>query len=508
MFARPGLQKLPNIVIICSDQHRAAAMGAYGNDVCRTRFLDRLAEQGSRFDRCYAQNPVCMPQRASLLTGCTSRNHGVRVNGIPLPRAVPTLADLLQAQGYRTAAVGKLHLSNQCDGVPEAPYYGFQRLESLEDSKVGPYLDWALHEFPEYEGYLVGTLFNLPTVEHYWRERRDFRRECLPARDRYVKPLEISDRCNWGFGHYSPLPPEAHQNSWIADRAIACMEAASASQPLFLWAGFVDPHNPFDPPTAYRQLYPPECVDPRIYHPGEEAGWTMHHRALQAYFANFHESDWQILRALYYASVTFMDEQIGRILAAAESRLDMENTIVVYLSDHGEILGDHGICGKCAYHFDSCIRVPLLARWDGHWEPGNAVSEIIESTDLTPTLLHAAGIEANVVMDGKSFLPLLHGEQEYHHRGHAYIESFSGGPEDPTPAPLTWARTIRSDRWRATFYPGNSRGELYDLRDDPHEVMNLWDNPMCHEVIEEHRRILLDRLILQDYPVRGRVGTV
>jgi len=504
----PSSQSQPNIVVICSDQHRAAAIGAYGNTNCLTPTLDRLADAGTRFDRCFAQNPVCMPQRASIMTGCVSRNHGVRQNGIPLTRAVPTLADILQEHNYRTAAFGKLHLTNQGDGVPSAPYYGFQHVESVEDSSVGPYLDWALANFPEHEGYLLGTLFNIPANDTYWSGRRDLRKEYLQARECYVKPLEISETCNWGFGHYSPLPAAAHKNTWLADRTLSYLDNCDDDQPQFLWIGFVDPHNPFDPPAEFRDMYSPDAVDPMIYRQGEETGWSPHHRALHAYFAEFSDTDWRTLKTLYYASITFMDGQIGRIIDGLERKLDMENTIVVYLSDHGEILGDHGICGKCAYHYDSCIRVPMICRWDGHWRAGRAEAAIIESTDLTPTLLQAAGIAEHPIMDGQSFAPLLTGEALPHPRGHAYAESYTGGPEDPTPQPWTWARTIRSERWRATFYPQSDFGELYDLEHDPDELCNLWYEPQHRGIIEEHRRILLDRLILMDYPVRGRQGAV
>jgi arylsulfatase A-like enzyme len=499
-------QRKPNIVVICADQHRADSLGAYGNRVCRTPALDRLAQQGTLFERCFVQNPVCMPQRASLMTGCLSRNTGVRTNGIPLRTDLPTLASVLQQAGYRTGAVGKLHLKNQSEGVAQAPHYGFQQVANVEDSRVGPYLDWALAHFPEYEGYLIGTLFNLPTNERYWEGRRDFRREYLQARERYVKPLEISATCNWGFGHYSPLPEQAHHNVWIADRVIDYLQQTPAAEPFFLWVGFVHPHNPCDPPRRFRELYPPDAVEPRIHRDGEEALWPPHHRAAHRYYGRFTASDWRILRALYYGCVTFMDQEIGRILAAMEQRFDMRHTIVLFTADHGEILGDHGLCGKSAYHYDSCIRVPLIGRWDGQWAAGRRERTLVESTDLMPTLLAAAGSEEPPVMDGRSFLPLLAGAPYPDARGHAFAESYAGAPEDPSPMPVTWARTIRTDRWRATFYPNADYGELFDLDNDPREVFNVWFRPESRPVIEEHRRLLLDRLILADFPLRNWHG--
>lgn len=492
----------PNIILVCSDQHRASATGCYGHSVVQTPHLDRLANRGVRFDRCYAQNPVCSPQRCSIHTGLLSRNHGVYTNSTALRHDIPTLAQTLAGAGYQTAALGKMHLTQHSKAPPTAPYYGFEHVENLEDSRIGPYLDWVLREFPEHAGYSIGSLFNLPSDEAYWRGRRDFRKEYLAAREKHVLPMEISKTCNWGFGHYSPLPPEAHQNHWLADRAINVIRNKRDDAPLFLWVGFVDPHNPFDPPAKYRDMYQLDVIDPRIHVPGEEAGWTPHHKRLHEYTGVFTERDWTILRALYYGSVTFMDESIGRIIAEAESRLDMSNTIVLYTSDHGEILGDHSICGKSCYHYDSCIRVPMIARWDGRWRHGGEADEIVELTDLMPTLLDAADVPAKRKMDGRSFSPLLTGQTaKYTPRDHAYAESYAGAPEDPTPAPHNWAKTVRTRRWRATFYPDLSLGELYDLVADPLEVKNLWREAHAHEVIEEHRAILMRRLMLADHPL-------
>ncbi|MBI4025449.1 MAG: sulfatase-like hydrolase/transferase [Verrucomicrobia bacterium] len=492
----------PNIILICSDQHRADRIGAYGSRVCQTPNLDRLASEGVPFTRCYSQNPVCSASRSTIMTGWLSRNHRVLTNGPSLSRSIPTVADSLHGAGYRTAAFGKMHLTPHSAGAPQAPHYGFEHLECAEDSRIGPYLDWAIRTFPDYEGYLIGTLFNLPKEEAYWKGRRDFRKEYLQAREKFVKPLEISHTCNWGFGHYSPLPEAAHPNTWITNRAIAHLEAHDSKTPLLMWVSYVDPHNPFDPPKRFREMYRPEDVEACIGVDADESLLPPHTRAVRKYFKDFTEQDHRILRALYYGSITFMDEQIGRFLKALEQKLDMHNTLIVYLSDHGELLGDYGIYGKTAYHYDPCIRVPMIFRWSARWTAGRRESAIMELTDLAPTLLDAAGMKANTPMDGVSFAELLDGRANAPPRDHAFIESYAGAPEDPTPAPLTWAKTIRSSRWRATFYPGASHGELFDMESDPHELHNLWLDPKCREVIEEHRKLLLDRLMLADYPVR------
>ncbi len=493
--------KPPNLVVICSDHHRASASGCYGNPVVRTPSLDRLASQGVQFNRCFSQNPVCAPARGSLLTGCNCHRTGMLKNGTSLPPSLPTLASLWKANGARTAAVGKLHLTPQQEGPPQAPYYGFDRVLSVEDNSVGPYLDWALANFPEHEGYLLGTLFNIPTNPEFWKGRRDVRPDILPSREKHVLPRQISDTCNWGFGHDSPLPEAAHKNTWITDRALEIVNGHSADQPLCLWVGYVDPHNPFDPPGRFQRMYDPDSVDAPVYRPGEESGWTPHHKALHRYTGRFTPRDWRVLRALFYGSVTFLDEQIGRLLAGVESRLDLSNTIVLYTCDHGDLLGDHHIIGKNCYHYDGAIRVPLLARWDGRWKAGLKTDAFVEQPDILPTLLQAAGLaSAGAQPDGIPFTGVLDGTSPEGERDHAFVESFSGAPEDRTPAPANWARTIRTARWRATFYPGLI-GELYDLAADPDETVNQFDDPRRREVVEQHRRLLVDRLLRLDYPI-------
>ncbi|NLF23979.1 MAG: sulfatase-like hydrolase/transferase [Lentisphaerae bacterium] len=494
----------PNIVIICSDQHRADTIGSYGSTICRTPALDRLASQGVQFDRCLANNPVCSPSRATILTGCQSARHGLVRNGYALPHRLPTVAETLQAHGYRTHAVGKLHITPHNQGIAEAPFYGFEAVENSEDPKIGPYLDWAIEHYPDYAGYLIGTLFNLPTDDAYWRGKRDLRQEVARCREQFVKPHEISATCNWGYGHFSPLPEEAHQTTWITNRAIAAVEAHAGERPLMLWVGYQDPHNPFDPPARFRAPYAPDAMPSPIGRDVDDTPLPPHLRAFRRSLSGFTDHDWRTLKALYYGSVSFMDAAIGRLLQTVERRLDMRHTIVVYLADHGEILGDHGICGKWAYHYDACTRVPMIWRQDGRWAGGARRSAIIELGDFAPTLLDAAGIGAGPAMDGASYLPLLAGESLPGWRDHAYVESYNGAPTDPTPPPLCWPRTIRTDRYRCTFYADPAVGELYDLQEDPGECRNRYADPACRAIVDEHRQRLVSRLILRDYPLPER----
>ncbi len=497
-------KKSPNIIVICSDQHRADAIGSYGATICRTPVLDRLAGQGVQFNRCFSNNPVCSPARATIMTGCQSRRHGLMRNGYGLTRNLPTFVDRLQSAGYRTRAIGKLHITPHNQGVAEAPFYGFEHVENSEDPKIGPFLDWVLREYPEYEGYFLGTLFNLPTNDAYWQGRRDLRKDVEPCREKHLKPLEISATCNWGYGHYSPIPEEAHQTTWITDRAIAAVEGHDPSEPLMLWVGYQDPHNPFDPPARFRSMYDPDKMPLPIGSDADDRLLPPHLQAFRNAFASFTEKDWRTLKALYYGSVSFMDASIGRLIETIENRLDMRNTIVVYTSDHGEILGDHGICGKWAYHYDSCIRVPMIWRGDARWQKGVRRNEIIELADFAPTLLKAAGIKADSVMDGIPYTPLLEGKPHPQGRDHAYIESYNGGPRDPTPAPDCWPRTIRTERYRCTFYPDPEVGELYDLENDPEETRNLYHDPAFCQVVDAHRCRLVSRLIRMDYPLPDR----
>ncbi len=493
----------PNIVIICSDQHRADSMGCAGHPQCRTPNLDRLASRGVMLERCFSQNPVCGPARACMMTGCGNHRNGVYRNGYACSRALPSMADILGGQGYRTAAFGKLHLMPHQAGIAKAPHYGFEHLEGVEDNSLGPYFDWICERWPEYREYVTGCLFNLPENPDYWRGKHDLRPDVLPARKRSVERHEISETCNWGYAHYSPLPEPAHKSAWITDRVLAYLEGHDPADPLLMWVGYVDPHNPFDPPERFRRMYAADTVPPRIRREGEEADFPPQTSAMYGALSGFTESDWRMQRALYYGGITFMDHHIGRLLEGLEAKLDMSNTIVVYLSDHGELLGDRGLLGKQAYHYDGCIRVPMICRWDGHWPAGERRMDIVEQTDLLATLLDACAIKGPP-MDGRSFAPLVAGEAGEATRGYAYVESYHGGPCDPTPPPGTWARTIRSDRYRVTFYPDIEVGECFDLEEDPEEVYNRWRDPAMRSVIEEHRKLLMQRLIMRDFPLPER----
>ena len=273
---------------------------------------------------------------------------------------------------------------------------------------------------------------------------------------------------------------------------------------MMLWVGYQDPHNPFDPPGRYRTMYNPDDLPSPVGRNVDDRLLPPHLRAFRKSFASFTDKDWRTLKALYYGSVSFMDAAIGRLIEAIETQLDMSNTLIVYTADHGEILGDHGICGKWAYHYDSCIRVPMIWRWDGHWEGGSRRKEIVELADLAPTLLEAAGVKAETVMDGISYAPLLTDQPHPAGRDHAYIESYNGGPRDPTPPPACWPRTIRTERFRCTFYPDAGVGECYDLENDPAEIHNRYHDTEYSGIVDQHRQRLLSRLIMMDYPLPKR----
>jgi arylsulfatase A-like enzyme len=292
----------------------------------------------------------------------------------------------------------------------------------------------------------------------------------------------------------------------------ACTRCSSAKSSIHA-SGAVDVtatraftlHSTPTPPTPRTRFrtYAPDDMPERLRRDGEAADFPPHTRAHVENLRGFTESDWATLRALYYGGVSFMDHSIGRLLDGIEAKLDMANTIVVYLSDHGELLGDHGLAGKSAYHYDGGIRVPLICRWDGHWPAGERREQIVEQTDLIPTLLDAAGVAAPP-MDGQSFAPLLATPEQFTARDHAFVASYGGGPEDPTPDPVTWARTIRSEQYRVTFYADPDVGECFDLHADPHELHNRWRDPAMAAVITEHRTMLVSRLILQEHPHRAR----
>jgi arylsulfatase len=510
----------PNFLIICTDQMRADHVGCAGNRAIRTPHLDTLAAQGVHLSRAYVNNPLCMPSRATLFTGLTPRGHRVRTNAIPLDSAFPTVPGALAEAGYRTASIGKIHLSifgygqhpnvsllppdefpemiehwqvGRIERVP-TPYYGLQHVEIAVGHGAEVYGDYGL-----------------------WLQREH------PAEWRHLRstPVGPSPLGAEGCGSY-PLEECYHHTAYVADRSIAYLRQHQRDRPFYLICSFPDPHHPYCPPQPWDRMYAPEEVIPPISRVGELDG-------LAPFFRGIYEGLLQLsgrsqptqmsqahrleILAYTYGMVSLIDHHVGRVLEALDELGLAENTVVLFLSDHGDMMGDHGLLNKGPFHFEGLLRVPMIWHWPGRFQPRSSPA-LASLLDVPPTILDLAGVpipegftspeapQQPPAWPGRSLAPLLTGQTDAV-QDSVVVEN----DEDYLGLRL---RTLVTPTHKITTYTGHRApepyGELFDLADDPHELHNLWNSPahaaLCRELIEQ----LHYRLTETDIALPRRLG--
>lgn len=466
------MSERPNVLFITCDQLRQDSLGCYGHPVVETPHIDALAERGVRFTNTYAAYPVCAPNRASLATGRYPTIHGVHMNGVFLPQDELTMMEVLRQHGYSTYGVGKMHFGPQWrfppDGSPlkdpgpelainpqpepwEMPWHGFEQVQITEDHRVGPYADYlAAH------GYDT------------WSDPHSF-----------TYPQHISVRSDYPEAH--------HQTTWIADRTIDYLQDHPKDRPFFVWASWVHPHHPFNPPAPYDTMYDPADMPLPVFDPGEPERWPEAYWRKYSAIEGSHETigmgdipdeEWQRVRAFYYGMITYIDAQIGRILETLERRGMLENTVIAFTADHGEMLGDHHMVFK-GTTYDPVTRVPLIVVRPGEGEPGAVATTLASSIDVMPTLLELCGVDVPATVQGHSLTPAM-ADPELAMREAVLIENQGV------------RRSVRTATALLTWHGAGQRGELYDTTADPDCLHNLWDEPGAAPM----QRELMDRLLL------------
>ena len=439
----------PNILFIMSDQHRHDYVGCAGAKFIRTPNLDSLAARGVRFTQCCSNAPLCTPARIGLASGLQPSRLGSLDNESFLPRSVTTYYQRLRDAGYRVGCVGKLDLAkpdeyNGRDGDRPCVFgWGFTHPEEVEGkmhagtspTPRGPY------------GLMLEAKGLYAKFHHDYAERR---------------------KNGWliGASHDSVLPTEDFADSYIGRRAAEWIRNVDDDFPWHLFVSFAGPHDPFDPPAEYASRY--RNAEMPVPISDEMAGkprWIAQRR-VPATPEQIAET-----RRQYCASTELIDAEIGRILSVLENRGASRNTYVFYSSDHGEMLGDHGLYRKiCAY--ESALRVPLLAAGPGI--AGGRISDaLIEMADVNPTICELAGLPAQERIDARSFAPVLRQERSAH--------------RTETIAALREFRCIRTERHKL-IDNYNDRPELYDLAEDAEELNNIGEDA------KTVRRQLLARL--------------
>lgn len=464
----------PNLLFIMADQLGASFLGCYGSGVPSTPTLDALAARGMRFDRAYAASPVCGPNRACILTGRTPVCHGVTMNNLEFAGDMPTYPQVLSRAGYRVGGFGKFHHSDMGQPLPrDFAHLGFHESIPSEDPKTGAWLEWVEKVAPEHYEKALAMSWPMPYTE---RDRPAWK----AAYDKHLEPRRKESP--WHLMYPSPLPNEFHQTAYITDCSLDFLERhhrEHPGQPFVCFTSFVDPHDPYDPPAPYDTLFRPEDMPEPIPAAWEEKGNPVLKASQQ--FNGWDEvchdlATIQKLRALFHGSLRFIDDQVARLLAWLRERGLEENTIVVFTTDHGEMLGDHALITKGVKFFDTGIRVPLLVAGPG--VKAGKCDDLVSSLDLFPTFCDWAGATIRPPLEGLSFAPLCAGSAQPEPWPEVTVETPHYMKQLPGTKTEASARAIVTrDGWRFTLFDEDGLGEMYNLREDPREQRNLFDEP-------------------------------
>lgn len=514
------MSKRPNFLFIITDQHRADHLGCYGNGVVRTPHIDSIAGGGKRWDRFYVANPICMPNRASIMTGRMSSLHGARHNGIPLSRDHTTFVELLKDAGYRTGLIGKSHLQG-FTGLPATNQYqpdprlhtprkelrdAYKRNRHSSDYDLEVASKWDRPLAERMDGDFYGFEHTEIAADHGDAASGDYllwARSQDPGFDRLVGPENAlpDNRISAPQAWRTAVPEELYSTSWIADRAQDWLkDRTEEDAPFFLQMSFPDPHHPFTPPGRYWDMYDPQDIPlPASFGKGNLPPIQAMHEAMkngtdprdnQNPFT-VTEDEARALTALTYGSITMIDDAIGRVLAQLEASGLADNTVVIFTTDHGDYMGDHGLMLKLLLHYQGVIRVPFI--WSDPIRPHQGAVEqgLGSSIDISATILARAGVQAFNGIQGRDLLSTEPPEA-------IIVEEDSQRPMTGFERPQR-IRTIVTDRYRMSLRHGEHWHELYDLHVDPEELDNRYGDPTAADTQHALTDLMLRRMIaLQD----------
>ncbi len=452
----------PNILFLMTDQQRWDAMGCSG-DWIQTPNLDRIASEGVRFTNCVTTSPVCIPTRLSLATGLYPHNTGVWDNmNHQMPAEKPTWMQAVRDAGYRTSLFGKTHLHPHSGDLRERE--GLMNAYGLDDvNEIGG---------PRASANVLSHMTVEWETKGLWDAYRADYRERFSTKPYLVRP--------------STLGLENYADVYVGQQAKQYLQNYNREEPWCCWVSFGGPHEPWDTPEPYASMYDPEEMPPAI--PRQPAGDRPSghlDRLMERVNPTFEPGEIGRLRANYAGNVTLIDAQIGEILDAIEGRGELENTVIVHTSDHGEMNGDHGLIYKSNF-LNGAVRIPLLVRTPKasglQTSPTGAISESpVEWIDIGPTLVELAGGELEHRQFGKSLCPVL-ADTEATHRDFAISE-------------IQGEIMLLNREWKAAL---NADGEVYllfNVQNDPNEIDNLAGKPEVADIETALRLQILERLV-------------
>jgi arylsulfatase A-like enzyme len=487
----------PNFLMIVVDQQRADWLSCYGHPVIKTPHIDSLAREGWRFDEFHTASPVCMPNRASILTGRYPSIHGLRYNGCALSGRANTFVEVLRNDGYQTAAIGKSHLqpfsSNDAPrpkgeeqqyntDIPEAwkddyqpyiheepgryetideydfptPYYGFDYIDMVTSHGIecgGHYLQWLRKQAPD------------------WQALTD-------PNNQFEHDYTCPQACR------TKMPEELYPTRYIENQVIDWLKNdRDDDHPFFLFASFPDPHHPFNPPGKYWDSYFPDQFELPVKSSDIQPQPVTLKYALDRLSAGqypntpqeaFAATDQQVREAMALTGglIHMIDDAVGNILSTLEAEGLAKNTVVIFTSDHGDYLGDSNLLLKGPWMRKSIHRVPFI--WKDPEDSSQGETDILGSAvDIAPTVLARAGVKPYFGIQGRN---LLQDKETRTGREHLLIEHNDNVARMGLNS-ASRSRTLYSQDARITVYAGENWGELFDLNNDPLETINRWDDP-------------------------------
>lgn len=516
----------PSYILFITDQQRYDHLGCNGHPVLQTPNIDSMAHEGVSHDRFYVASPVCMPNRASLMTCRMPSSHGTRSLGVPLAHKNVTFVELMAAAGYDTCLIGKSHLQNvsDFDVQIEQPDYREGYVEPPEDLEIAvrsdldnesyqyerqrywdrpePKVPLPFYGFKEYISILRHG-FNTGGDHLEWLKKNAPDTISLRGRDQqfdhdYIVPQAIRTK----------VPEEHYSTTYIANRAVEWIQSRDGnSAPFLLVVSFPDPHHPFTPPGRYWNMYKPEDMPvPMAYRaqdwePPDYVKIAERDRAnnpdlgqMDGYTLAVSEREALEARALTCGMISMIDDAVGRVRSAARAAGVAERAVQIFTSDHGDHLGEHRLLFKGAEQYDSLTHVPFI--WaDPKGDAGTRTAALAQTLDIGTTILEHAKVEKALGMQGV-VLPVAGGAG----RESAYIqyetqrtqEAFGSRPR---------VHSIVHENWRLSMYLGKCPNELFDLESDPGEMTNLWDCER-HQIV---KAALIERLAELEIEVADRV---
>lgn len=437
----------PNILLLFTDQQRADTIATLGNPIIKTPAMDRIANAGVAFTSTYTPSPVCVPARCCMHYGQYATKTGCYGNGTPMPTDRPSFMDALADAGYRTHGVGKCHFTPD-----KYALRGFQTREIQEEvpaRKSDNYTNFLEDEgwgdLPEPHG-VRGEMYYIPQV--------------------------------------SQLPSRLHPTQWVGDRSVKFLEEQKdADQPWLLYSSYIHPHPPFAPPWPWHKLYRSfDLPYPHVPENAEDLHAYMNTRQ-NRYKYRDQGIDMQLMRnirAHYYACISFVDYQVGRILNTLEATGQLENTLILFASDHGELLGDFNCFGKRTMH-DACARVPMLASLPGRFDGGKRCDRIANLVDIMPTMLSTAGVDTSGMdLDGVDLADVLDGSTE---RDAVHSQWFTAGEA---------IYTTITDNWKYAYSAPDQKQFLFNRKADPTETRSYAADADCQTPLEQMRIRTID----------------